>query len=259
MNDVLGPMAARLGFNLVLGVGEMSETAARNACGRAADARKPMRILYVSDFDPAGRSMPAALARKVEFTIASAELDLDVTLEPIVLTPEQVKQYQLPRTPIKETERRAAKFEKRFGSGATELDALEALHPGELSRIVEAEVCRYLDPTLGRRVAEAEWELDRRLAAIQEQRLEVREQEIGEIGYRFEVIKNDLAQLEGDAADIWEGIAFDLNEAAPPVSSDDLPRPRPADPHTEPLFDSSRDYLTQIDHYRTWQGRGGSP
>jgi hypothetical protein len=77
--------------------------------------------------------------------------ELDIQVRPIVLTHEQCVAYELPRTPIKDTERRAAKFEERFGEGATELDALEALHPGQLQRIVETEVARYYDATLDER------------------------------------------------------------------------------------------------------------
>ena len=39
--------------------------------------------------------------------------------------------------------RRTARFEERFGEGRTELDAFEALRPGELRRIVETEIRRY--------------------------------------------------------------------------------------------------------------------
>jgi hypothetical protein len=49
----------------------------------------------------------------------------------------------LPRIPIKETEKRSEAFEQRHGEGATELDALEALHPGVLARILEQEIGRY--------------------------------------------------------------------------------------------------------------------
>ena len=149
-NDILVPLAQRLGVNLVPGTGETSEILARAAVERAIEAERPMRILYISDFDPGGRSMPVGLARKIEFILSDAGLDLDITLEPILLLPEQCEYYRLPRTPIKPTERRAARFERRFGEGATELDALEALYPGELAAIVERECCRYIDPTLGR-------------------------------------------------------------------------------------------------------------
>jgi hypothetical protein len=132
-DDILVPLARRLGFNLQSGAGETSEVLARDAISRAIEDRRPMRILYISDFDPSGRSMPVALARKIEYWIAELGLDLDITLDPIVLTPAQCEHYGLPRTPLKSTDRRASKFEDRFGSGATELDALEALHPGELA------------------------------------------------------------------------------------------------------------------------------
>ena len=63
-----------------------------------------------------------------------------------LLTEDQCRRYRLPRTPIKETERRKSRFEQRFGVGATELDALEALHPGEMRQIVDTEISRYIDP-----------------------------------------------------------------------------------------------------------------
>lgn len=106
MNDILEPLCSRLGVNLIAGAGETSEIFARQTVERAIEARRPMRILYVSDFDPGGRSMPVGLARKIEFHLRDAGLDLDITLEPIMLTAEQCEHYALPRTPIKETERR---------------------------------------------------------------------------------------------------------------------------------------------------------
>jgi hypothetical protein len=94
-------------------MGEGSETACRAAIRRAIDAKKPLRILYISDFDPGGRSMPLAVARKIEFWINTKEIDLDAAVEPLALLPEQVEHYRLPKVPIKETERRSANFEKR--------------------------------------------------------------------------------------------------------------------------------------------------
>ena len=72
--------------------------------------------MYISDFDPAGRSMPVAAARKIEhFVQRQADDDLlHITLQPIALTPEQCAEFELPRTPIKDTERRGARFESRI-------------------------------------------------------------------------------------------------------------------------------------------------
>jgi len=252
--DILLPLAQRLGFNLITGVGEMSETAARNVVGRAADSGKPTRILYVSDFDPKGREMPVSLARKIEYTLRGAELDLDITLQPIVLTPDQCDHYSLPRAPIeKRGNGHADRFEEKFGSGATELDALEALHPGELAKVVEQEVSRYLDPTLSHRVSIKRLPLDRSLKGITEDVHGQYAEAIYEIENRYQQIRNDASELESDADQLWSQISSDLQEEAPSITTADIPSPRDADPPAEPLFDSTREYIEQIDSYRAWQ------
>ncbi len=136
MNDVLLPLCQRYGINLITGSGELSLTACVNVVKRALVSGRPVRILYLSDFDPAGASMPVAVARKIEHVLHTGRHDLKIQVRPIVLTLDQCERYRLPRKPIKDTERRAEVFEARFGEGATELDALEALHPGELARIL---------------------------------------------------------------------------------------------------------------------------
>ena len=132
MNDVLEPLRHRYGANLVVGVGETSIPAALAAVKRI---EKPARLFYISDFDPAGQSMPVAAARKIQYFLLDQGNDCDVRLFPVALSVDQVKEFRLPRTPIKSSERRRGRFEDRFGEGAVELDALEALHPGALARL----------------------------------------------------------------------------------------------------------------------------
>ena len=104
---------------------------------RIVELDRPARIFYLSDFDPGGISMPMSVARKIEYAIRSDNPGLNLQLIPLVLSRDQVIQYRLPTIPIKETEVRADKFrERQQVDGAVELDALEALHPGELARIV---------------------------------------------------------------------------------------------------------------------------
>jgi len=67
---------------------------------------------------------------------------------------------------MKASEQRAESFMERHDvEGATELDALEALHPGELNRILEREIERYYDDTLEDQIEDAvsdvQAELDR--------------------------------------------------------------------------------------------------
>ena len=148
MNDVLEPICRRYAVNLVTGAGELSMSAviAFFATGERAD--QPARILYVSDFDPAGLDMPISIARKVEYYQRERDFgDLDIRLEPIVLTTEQVEGYRLPRVPVEDSDRRKANFEAAHGAGQVDSDALEALHPGELAQIVTRAILNYSIPT----------------------------------------------------------------------------------------------------------------
>ena len=250
MNDVLLPIAERYGVNLVTGAGEMSETSVRLFLDRATAAGVPARILYISDFDPAGRSMPVAVARKIEF----AQQDLDVTLDPVVLTEEQCRDYRLPRTPIKDSERRGPRFEARFGAGATELDALEALHPGELARIVSRQIERFIDPDQARVFYVALQDHNEKLRQISAGVHEHYSDEIDDLEREYAELVERFGSFRTRAESVFERIADHLTDVEVPHFDPPAPRP-PADP-VAPMFDARRDYLTQIEHYHAWQGRG---
>ena len=155
VEDVVLPIARQYGFNYIPLMGQSGLKGCRRLVWRAKQSGRPVRIFYLSDFDPQGESMPIAVARKVEWILAKDGLDLDIKLIPLALTKQQCVDLKLPRAPIKETDRGKGKFEERHGEGATELDALEALHPGLLRRLILGEVQRYHDDTLQRRVSEA--------------------------------------------------------------------------------------------------------
>jgi hypothetical protein len=154
MTDVLLPLAQELRLNLVQGTGFESITQTVNFLRRAERYGKAAHIAYVSDFDPAGVSMPVAVARQIQFWLDELGIDVDVSLEPLVLTYDQCVAYELPRTPIKDEDKRGPGFEAKYGEGATELDALEALYPGELARIIREGIAPYRDPGLRRRLAQ---------------------------------------------------------------------------------------------------------
>jgi hypothetical protein len=84
----------------------------------------------------------------------------------VVLTERQCEQYRLPRTPIKEGDRRIDRFEEQHGEGAVELDALEALHPGELADILQQEIDRFHDGSLNARTRAAAGPIHRELARV---------------------------------------------------------------------------------------------
>jgi hypothetical protein len=259
MNDVLEPLAHEYGAVVQTGAGELSITAARLLAERLQKYDKPARIFYISDFDPAGQSMPVAVARKLEFFVRDAGLEVDVRLFPIVLTGEQVRRYQLPRIPIKETERRREHFELQYGEGAVELDALEALQPGVFRRIVTSAIERYYDTSLNERTGEARGDLERILRARRRDIAMRYSDELDQARELLEAIRTDFApRMEAYSErlqQIWQAISADMEAEMPDVLDYLRPEGRDGDELGEGLYNSERDYLAQIDAYKTFQGK----
>jgi hypothetical protein len=284
MNDVLFPLARRHGVTLVTGVGELSITRCLGLVRRVREHRRRTRILYISDHDPSGECMPVSVARKIEHLLRRGGDDLDIQLNPLVLTPQQVEQFSLPRIPLKETDRRRAQFEARHGAGAVELDALEALHAGELRRIVEAAIDRFREParrlrseirrveaTAMRQALEVGHAVRARHAGSIDQLRDEWEAAQTEIATHREAIARTITDAEravaehhqaiqarldewrDEAIPVWREIAGDIERSMPRV---EWPALDLSDCEIEePLYDSRRDYLVQMDFYKRFQGK----
>lgn len=259
MNDVLLPLCQRYGAVLQTGAGELSITATRLLAERLQEQGKPARIFYISDFDPAGQSMPVAVSRKLEYFVRSNGLDVDVRLFPVVLTATQVRHYQLPRTPIKESEKRREHFEQQFGTGAVELDALEALQPGELERILRGYIERYYDISLRERTRQARAMLEQDLRASRQNVLDTYTDRLATVKAELETIRADFAPRMATYSDhlreLWQAVSTDLSLAMPDLDDYPLPVSREADELGEGLYNSERDYLEQIESYKAFQGK----
>ena len=262
VNDVLLPLARQYRFNLCTFNGEVSTTACFNVVERAPRSGRPARILYISDFDPAGRSMPVSAARKIQFFADRAEAQgrgkVDIQLNPILLTPEQCVEYALPRTPIKEGEKRAGKFEERFGAGATELDALVALHPGALERIVLAEVQRFYDPDVDDAYQEAvrAYRAQARAATARARAAYRAELDVLETDHAalVESVRLEAEALQERARPLFAAVEERLEAEAESLDIE-MPEACPGDEWDDPLFDSSRPYVEQVDCFRAFQGK----
>jgi hypothetical protein len=358
MNHVLEPLAHHYKLNLITASGFESMTHCMDLIARAERSRRPVRIFYISDLDLAGRSMPTAVARMIEFLAWYKGLDIE--LRPIALTHTQCVELNLPRTPIKDSVGRnaKAKFEERFSEGATELDALEALHPGYLRDLLVKHIERYQDPTFRERAEEKQIELEekieemrgeviaahpeldelrdehsnlieRRNEAIEElltERLEELNREIteltaepiNELNEQIDEIKGEVEEIDSEIKEQVEARVdrlneqiVEINEAAGPlyaaarelaqtgaasinreleqiedshaariaevsrrfqeaqqavatelkesgqsvIDAFEWPKPVAAVPDDEPLFDSKRPYLEQIEHYAKHSGK----
>ena len=284
--DILLPIAQARRVGLVTGVGEMSITRCLGLVRRVLAHRRPTRILYLSDHDPAGDGMPVSVARKIEYFLRrEGGDDLDVRLIPIVLTAKQVERYDLPRVPIKETERRRAAFEERHGEGAVELDALEALHPGELGRIVEEAIDVYRSPTrrAKRAIDRLAANIERDIAEVTETVVAEHEEDLAPLRSEFEdvqdavaieqaaiaaliqdvvagiarherAIEQHLDRWRAHAAPVWESIRETIEDRLPDLTEIEWPQPEPPD-EAEALYDSHRDYVEQIARYKLHQGK----
>ena len=258
MNDVLLPVCERYRVNLVTGAGEMSITAALGFLGRAQRADRPCRIFYISDFDPAGLGMPISVARKIEYFLRDRDLDLDVKLEPIALSQEQCHQHRLPRTPIKESERRKERFEQTFGEGATELDALEALHPGELARLVEEHVLVYHDREIAREAQEQRRALVDALARARGEALADLQPELDALRQDFDQAVAAFDQAIGGLRERMGNLYADAlrHLEAVDVDAEDYPCPEGQQVREANglLYDSNRDYESQLAYYQARRG-----
>jgi len=98
---------------------------------KAYRAGKKVRIFYVADYDRYGWGMVSAVARKLEFMLQDCP-DADVKLTRLALNDEHITKYNLPKAP-------------KHGEAVVELDALEAIHPGELGKVIEKALSPYYE------------------------------------------------------------------------------------------------------------------
>jgi hypothetical protein len=181
MNSILLAISRERRLNLITGPGFQSLTGSWRLINRARRSGRPVRILYISDFDKQGREIPPSVARTIEFLLHRERLDFDIKLTQVALTHQQCTEYDLPRTPLKDSVGGKEAFEKRFGEGVTELDALETLYPGELRRILLREIDRYSDPTFQARMVQAHQRLEDELRRIHSGIVDPYREQLGEL------------------------------------------------------------------------------
>lgn len=241
MNDKIEPIAKEYGVDVVTGEGEISLTQVYLLMAKALAIQKPIRIFYISDYDPKGKDMPVSIARKIEWFIRNVEGcdKLDIKLKRLMLTPEQCIIYNLPRKPIKIAKGEGTgakayatlskKFEEKRGAGATELDALESIVPGEFSKILENAIKPYIDEDARKRI----WEQNALVQnAVEEAVLDNRD-----------AVLNVLRNL-------------DFTEARRLSDEFDMPAPMPnVEEGDEWLLDCKLDYTTQLERYTRFKNQ----
>jgi hypothetical protein len=270
MNDILEPLCQQERLNYVEGTGYASITQTVAFLRRAERYGKAAHIIYVSDFDPAGAAMPVAVARQVQFWLDELNIDVDISVDASVLTHEQCLEYELPRTPIKATDVRRGNFEARHGEGATELDALEALYPGELVKIIRQKIAPYRDRGLSGRLSRTRSEVQQLLndawddaggAELKQELEELVEQADAIAAEQAERIRQIMDETRGrlqpfvDAAAEVNRQARELGESID-VELPERPEPEITGPSPDVLFDSRRHWLDQLAAFKARKNGG---
>ena len=190
---------------------------------RAARAGKAVRIFYISDWDRYGMQMIPAVARKIEFFKAINGGEMDIKLTRLALSEGQINLYNLPKAP-------------KHGEAVVELDALEAIHPGELGKIVGQALSPYYDDDKPK-VVEQE---NRRMRDLVRQMLE-------------EKLRQPLTEAFKDIS--LEDMAGELDLAKAIDPEFEPPEPGHAVGEDDDwVYSSDRDYWEQFNMYLEYKG-----
>jgi len=190
---------------------------------RAAQAGKKVRIFYISDFDRYGMSMVSAVARKIEFFIQKNP-NADVRVTRLALDESQIARFKLP-------------FAPKHGEKVVELDALEAIHPGELGKIVENALKPYYDFEKVKIVQQENRRIKDEVRQMLEEKLRPA------LTTAFQDI-----DLEGLSSDI------DLTNTINPNFEPPVPEHDTDESKHVWMFDSTRDYWSQWSAYKEYKG-----
>lgn len=111
------------------------------AAGRRLAARvnddKDVRILFLSDHDPSGVDMTRDVAERLSLFAGRV-----VNVKRLALTMDQVRRYDPPPNPAKQTDSRFAKYAELYGDESWELDALD---PPVIARLVKDAIRPLID------------------------------------------------------------------------------------------------------------------
>jgi len=276
MDDVLGPLCQSLGACYTAGKGYTSRTRIAELLHQGKLHGKPVRVFTISDYDPGGSHMAVAAARAIEYYRDQLAPDVDIAVRHLGMAREWVERYDLPRKPIAAAKSASAQgridnFERRHGRGATELDALEALHPGALARELRAALEPYVDLDLADRLDQARRQAARTAndwwrhatAPIRDELKEVRG-DLNTIAARYQgrlaALRDELeVELEphrGRLGGLWSQMVELATDA-----DDELPaRPEAVAADTDEstwLYNSRRHWWDQLKRYHA-EKNGGS-
>ncbi len=99
-----------------------------------AEQDKPAFLYYFGDFDPSGVDIP----RNIEQRLREFAPEAEIHFECVAVTPEQIRDWELPARPTKKTDTRSGKFD----GASVEVDAIQ---PSMLRKLVRDRIAEHID------------------------------------------------------------------------------------------------------------------
>lgn len=238
LDNVLAPIAAKHDADLYLPTGCMSDTLIHQMARVGAEDGRPIVVLYFADCDPSGWNMPIEVGRKLQAFQTSLFPELEFEVHRVALTPDQVREHELPSTPLKASEKRADSWTAAMGVQQTEIDALASLRPDLLRTIARNAIEPFYDYELNRRVAvvKEQW-LTEAQAVVDQGSDEQMEQLRDDAARKLDELRDEIAALNDALRVGTEG--FDL-PPIPPIPEALLNRG-----NAQPLLDSRWSFAEQ--------------
>jgi hypothetical protein len=249
LREELEPLVTEIGAELILPSGEISDTLIYDFVCRAAEDGRPAAVLYFSDFDPAGNQMPASAARKIQALCDLKFPKLMIEVHHAALTIEHVRRLGLPSTPLKDGEKRGDRWREVMGQEQTEIDALMALHPGELRRIAREAVAPFYDFDAADRLDEAtrQWEREANVVLKADSRYAEALAQLKTVTGRMQEGVREIGRIKRSVHDIPTG---DLPQFYMPTCEPEGERP-------DPLFESRDAWAEQTRRLKEKRNLGG--
>jgi hypothetical protein len=235
--DALLPIAKARQASLVTPGGELSDQMLYDILSAAAADGRPLAIHQLGDFDPAGYQMAVSTARSAQAMRDSLFPELEVRVHAVALTLDQCQEWNLPSTPLKDTELRAVKWQAAMGREQTELDAAVALVPEAFAQVVDDSLSQYFDNGLKDRgeeeSAELEYWANARLAE------HLGDDALVNIRARAAARLDEISELVDQVND---ALRFDPTEAGIDLPPAPIPIHGDTTDGAAPLFDSANDW-----------------
>jgi len=160
LEGVLIPVCKKLDIAFTANKGYSSSSAMYEAAQRVRqrwdDRQQKTIVLYLGDHDPSGIDMTRDVLERLTVFARDDEDDFIVDVKRLALNIDQVRRWQPPPNPAKETDARFAAYAAQFGNECWELDALE---PALLSELVEHAVLDERDEALYKAQADRQEQL----------------------------------------------------------------------------------------------------